>query len=265
MNIELKEYQCPTCFKFFGKKGDLHRHEMIHSGDKPFKCSYPLCTKAFVQRAALITHTRTHTGEKPFVCEVPFCGRRFSDPSQFSRHRKAHKLAGQDTGYIPSRRGRKPGSKPRPRTAPSWDHGTDFHDDSSASGESAPSSACLEPLHDMDMLMSFSHAAEVYAQIASQYTMFLPTPTIAEEPKPADDHKHVQAAIQAHDTHDDVPHPQPPPEIPNYQEPKHLKTLPLAGQDSDCIPTKSERKASIPQTAPPSWHQSDQLKVPSTY
>ncbi|TPX44992.1 hypothetical protein SeMB42_g03428 [Synchytrium endobioticum] len=85
-----KRFCCslPDCNKSFAKKGDLHRHELIHSGARPHVCEE--CGKSFIQRGALKTHERVHTGEKPYECPYRGCRKRFSDPSQFSRHKKTH-------------------------------------------------------------------------------------------------------------------------------------------------------------------------------
>lgn len=47
----------------------MQRHEMIHSGDKPYKCTQ--CNYSSNQKTNLNTHMRTHTGDKPYKC--PSC------------------------------------------------------------------------------------------------------------------------------------------------------------------------------------------------
>ena len=47
----------------------MERHILIHTGHKPFPCTY--CPKGFVQRSDLDRHITTHTGEKPYACS--FC------------------------------------------------------------------------------------------------------------------------------------------------------------------------------------------------
>ena len=48
-------------------------HERIHTGDKPYQCSF--CDYKANQRGNMRTHERRHTGEKPYKCPcVPLDG-----------------------------------------------------------------------------------------------------------------------------------------------------------------------------------------------
>ncbi|XP_034433437.1 zinc finger protein 770-like [Hippoglossus hippoglossus] len=59
-------HKCSQCLKCFPSPSKLKRHEMVHTGLKPFRC--PTCGKAFRQR----THLKTHEGGH--------CTRKLSQP-----------------------------------------------------------------------------------------------------------------------------------------------------------------------------------------
>ena len=59
-----------------------------HRGDRPFICQFEFCRKAFAELWALKKHTRLHTGEKPYICS--FCPKSFSDCSNLTKHKKTH-------------------------------------------------------------------------------------------------------------------------------------------------------------------------------
>ena len=57
-----KRWACSMCPKFFRKPSELRRHEMIHTGEKPFQCT--MCDYASNRKANLQSHIqRTHLGE----------------------------------------------------------------------------------------------------------------------------------------------------------------------------------------------------------
>ncbi|XP_029901087.1 zinc finger protein 493-like [Myripristis murdjan] len=57
------QHKCFQCFKCFPSASKLQRHEMVHTGLKPFQC--PLCGKTFRQATHLKVHERTHNKLKP--------------------------------------------------------------------------------------------------------------------------------------------------------------------------------------------------------
>jgi hypothetical protein len=85
-----RQYICPVdgCGKKFLDNSKLKRHQLVHTGEKPFKCE--LCFKRFSLDFNLRTHLRTHTGEKPYVCTYPGCNKRFTQSSNLTAHEKTH-------------------------------------------------------------------------------------------------------------------------------------------------------------------------------
>ena len=54
-------------------KSAFANHKRTHTGEKPFRCTYPGCDYSSAKKSNLNYHERTHTGEKPFTCTYPGC------------------------------------------------------------------------------------------------------------------------------------------------------------------------------------------------
>jgi len=74
--------KCGTCGRMFKNPNNLKRHELVHSGERPYACS--TCKKKFKQKHNLIEHENIHTGTKPHICKI--CSKAFIWKSSLVKH-----------------------------------------------------------------------------------------------------------------------------------------------------------------------------------
>ncbi|KAI9222577.1 hypothetical protein BC828DRAFT_403909 [Blastocladiella britannica] len=79
-------FKCDECGKGFARQRNLQQHLLIHSPDRPHKCSFPGCEKSFRHRGQLRDHERRHSEPKPFQCDAEGCTESFSKHNQLHRH-----------------------------------------------------------------------------------------------------------------------------------------------------------------------------------
>ena len=80
-----KPKKCKKCDKAFVETGQLIRHRMKHSMDRPFKCKY--CSKSYKYATALRKHTSIHSDENDCLC--PICKKAVT-PNLLKYHIQTH-------------------------------------------------------------------------------------------------------------------------------------------------------------------------------
>jgi len=77
-----RQYSCRMCERVFSQPGNLRRHVLTHTEQRPCECT--VCGKRFSQPGNLKAHLRTHSGQRPYPCVG--CGSAFSDSSTLRKH-----------------------------------------------------------------------------------------------------------------------------------------------------------------------------------
>ncbi|XP_068093172.1 zinc finger protein 407 [Hyperolius riggenbachi] len=83
-----RKFACNLCYRTFREKWSLNNHMKLHTGEKPFKCTWPTCHYSFLTASAMKDHYRTHTGEKSFLCDL--CGFAGGTRHALTKHRRQH-------------------------------------------------------------------------------------------------------------------------------------------------------------------------------
>lgn len=70
----------------FLKRHKIRNHVRIHTGERPFVCTYPGCGKKFTRGDGLHTHMKTHAELKPFVCNQINCDKAYYHSRSLRKH-----------------------------------------------------------------------------------------------------------------------------------------------------------------------------------
>ena len=87
-----KKYLCSLCGRTLTGLTAYNRHQVVHTGARPFECD--TCEKTFTQAQRLKIHVRKHTGERPYLCSL--CGKTFTESCKLKRHLASVHKANRD-------------------------------------------------------------------------------------------------------------------------------------------------------------------------
>ncbi|XP_040922586.1 zinc finger protein 250-like [Toxotes jaculatrix] len=82
-----RPFKCtvPECDKYFRSTSEVKKHVLIkHTTERPYKCD--VCGKGFIKMCFVKAHAKIHSGEKPFACHI--CGKAFLKLYSMRRHKK---------------------------------------------------------------------------------------------------------------------------------------------------------------------------------
>ncbi|XP_074660404.1 uncharacterized protein LOC141912882 [Tubulanus polymorphus] len=99
MHTGEKPYHCTFegCGWSFATASKLTRHQRKHTGERKYVCM--ICNKGFMRSEHLKGHLITHNGNRPFICPVEGCDCKFTARSSLYVHMKKHDQSGEKIIY----------------------------------------------------------------------------------------------------------------------------------------------------------------------
>ena len=76
-HMGLRKFKCDICGKNLSSKQNSIDHQNKHTGEKPYKCSFPDCNEAFRQLSQYYIHKQLHTMTRMHPASITNCHNRF--------------------------------------------------------------------------------------------------------------------------------------------------------------------------------------------
>lgn len=83
-----RKFQCEVCDRKFVDITQYKNHQVVHTKERPYACTYENCGKTYSTSKSLREHYRIHTGERPYHCK--FCPYECINSTYLKRHMLVH-------------------------------------------------------------------------------------------------------------------------------------------------------------------------------